>query len=215
MTEIKTTTSDTWTPTQTFTFAAVCLILGICAGWLLRTSQERSKPVRATVAASGSASSSAAPPNLGSIAPPSSAQLPQSPDAQAAPLLEQLQFDPTNAGLLAEIGNIYYDAKKYPAAIDYYERALKSQPSNASVRTDLGTAYWYSGNADTAISEFNKALTYEPNKPDTLFNLGIVKWQGKKDPNGAIGVWQKLLETNPQYENKGKVESLIAEAQQR
>ena len=82
------------------------------------------------------------------------------------------------------------DAKPYPAAIDYYERSLKSQPANASVRTDLGTAYWYNGKLDAAISEFNEALTYQPNKPDTLFNLGIVKWQGKKDTDGAIAAWE-------------------------
>lgn len=97
-------------------------------------------------------------------------------DSEAAPLLEQLKSSPTDAGLLARLGNIYYDAKQYPQAIDYYERCLKSQPVDTSVRTDLGTAYWYKGDADTAIMEFNKALSYEPTKADTLFNLGIVKW---------------------------------------
>jgi cytochrome c-type biogenesis protein CcmH/NrfG len=209
---LKTTTSETWTTTQTFAFAAVCLFLGICAGWLLRTAQDHSNPVAVTAATSAPALTTTMPPNPGTAPSASPVQFEQTAGAQVAPLLEQLKSDPTNAGLLAQIGNAYYDAKEYPAAIDYYERSLKFEPSNASVRTDLGTAYWYSGNADTAISEFDKALTYQPNKPDTLFNLGIVKWQGKKDPDGAIAVWQKLLTTNPNYENKAKVQSLIAQA---
>jgi len=213
--EIKTTTSDTWTTTQTFAFAAVCLFLGICAGWLLRTAHDHSNPLAVTAAASAAAPAMNIPANLGSGAPSSPAQFQQTVDVQLAPLLGQLKSDPANADLLAQIGNTYYDAKQYPAAIDYYERSLKSQPANASVRTDLGTAYWYNGKPDAAISEFNEALTYQPNKPDTLFNLGIVKWQGKKDTDGAIAAWEKLLATNPNYENKEKVQSLMAQVRQR
>jgi tetratricopeptide (TPR) repeat protein len=148
-------------------------------------------------------------------AAPSAQDLKQAADTQAAPLLEQLKADPTNVGVLAQLANLYYDAKQYPIAIGYYESSLKSAPSNTSVRTDLGTAYWYNGDADTAITQFNKALTYEPNKADTLFNLGVVKWQGKKDAPGAVAAWQKLLDTNPGYANKEKVLQLIAQAQGR
>lgn len=146
---------------------------------------------------------------------PSPQQLKGAADTQAAPLLLQLKAEPANAGLLANLGNIYYDAKQYPAAIEYYERSLKLQPADTSVRTDLGTAYWYTGNADTAIAEFNKALSYNPQKADTLFNLGIVKWQGKKDGPGAVAAWKKLLETNPAYPDKEAVLQLMAQAQPR
>ena len=144
---------------------------------------------------------------------PTPAQMQQMADTQAAPLLEKLKLDPTNAGLLENIGNIYYDTQQYPAAIDYYQRTLKLQPTNAGVRTDMATAYWYTGNADAAIAEFQKALSNEPNKPNTLFNLGIVEWQGKMDIEKAVATWKKLLDTNPNYEGKDKVLQLIAEAQ--
>ena len=211
-TAIKTTTSETWSTKQTFAFAAVCLFLGICAGWLLRTAQERSNRVAVTAAARVAAPTSAAPPNLGSLAPLSLAQLPQSTDIQAARLLEKLKADPTNAGLLAQLGNLYYDAKQYPTAIAYYERSLRSQPDDTSVRTDMGTAYWYEGNADAAIAEFQKALSYEPSKTNALFNLGIVQWKGKLDPADAIASWQELLSANPSFEARAKVEEMIAEA---
>ncbi len=146
---------------------------------------------------------------------PSEQQLKVAADTQAAPLLLRLKAEPANASLLASLGNIYYDAKQYPSAIDYYERSLKVQPADTSVRTDLGTAYWYTGNADTAIAQFDKSLTYDPKKADTLFNLGIVKWQGKKDGPGAVAAWKKLLETNPAYPDKDAVLQLMAQAQQR
>ena len=134
-------------------------------------------------------------------------------DTAAAPLIEKLKNDPDNPDSLAAIGDLYYDAQRYPTAIDYYQRALKARPADAAIRTDMATAYWYMGDADTAIVEFNRALAYEPNKPNTLFNLGVVKWQGKMDIQGAVTVWQKLLKTNPNYEGKEKVEELMAQAQ--
>ena len=75
----------------------------------------------------------------------------------------------------------------------------------------MATAYWYTGNADLAISEFNHALADEPNKPNALFNLGVVQWQGKMDSDEALATWQRLLETSPNYEGKGKVVELMAQ----
>jgi tetratricopeptide (TPR) repeat protein len=142
---------------------------------------------------------------------PTPEQLRHMADKQAAPLVDALQKDQSNPELLAKVGNVYYDAQQYPVAIDYYQRALKAKPADASIRTDMATAYWYTGNADTAISEFNRALADEPNKPNALFNLGVVQWQGKMDVPGAIATWQRLLDTNPNYEGKSKVIELMAQ----
>jgi tetratricopeptide (TPR) repeat protein len=136
----------------------------------------------------------------------------QMADTQAAPIIEKLKSDPRNPGLLASVGNIYYDTQQYPTAIEYYARSLKEQPADTGVRTDMATAYWYTGNADTAIAEFQKSLSYEPTKANTLFNLGMVEWQGKMDIKAAVTAWQKLLDTNPNYEGREKVEHLIAQA---
>ncbi|MFI5097136.1 MAG: tetratricopeptide repeat protein [Candidatus Acidiferrales bacterium] len=213
MPEIKTTTvSVNWSTTQAFAVALISLLLGLAGGWFIRKSVV-SVPAATAVAspATPAANASAAP--LGPLAStPTPDQMKKMADTQAAPLLESLKADTNNPDLLTRIGNIYYDVKQYPEAIDYYERSLKIQPANAAVRTDMATAYWYSGNADTALVEFNKALTYEPNKANTLFNIGIVKWQSKNDTAGAIAVWQKLLDTNPNYEARDKVQQLIDQA---
>jgi cytochrome c-type biogenesis protein CcmH/NrfG len=217
VTEIRTTTSNSWGSTQAFAVAAFSLLLGVCGGWVLRRSFATPAQTITSVGSSSvpaEANSQPVPPSFNSLtAVPAPQEFRQAADTQAAPLLEQLKAHPTNAVLLAQLGNVYYDAKQYPSAIDYYERSLKSQPANTSVRTDLGTAYWYNGDADTAIAEFNKVLASEPNKADTLFNLGVVKWQGRKDAQGAIAAWQKLLDTNPGYANKDGVLQLIAQVQ--
>ena len=202
----RTNLNEQWTSVQAYTLAVICLLIGVAGGWFVRGS--------GTTAAAAPVASASAPNVTGTNSQaPTPAQLQTMVDAQVAPLIEKLKADPNNADLLANIGNVYYDAQQYPSAIDFYQRALKVQPTNAGVRTDMATAYWYSGNADTAITEFDKALNYQPNNPNTLFNLGIVKWQGKMDVKGAVAVWQKLLQTNPTYENREKVQQLIAQAQ--
>jgi len=193
-----------WTSVQAYTLAVVCLLLGIAGGWLFRGSQATTPTAEAAAAVPG---------NVGMSSQPTPEQMKAMGDMQAKPLLDKLKSDPNNVELLTSIGNVYYDTQQYPVAISYYQQALKLQPANTGVRTDMATAYWYTGDADTAIAEFKKSLSYEPNKSNTLFNLGIVEWQGKMDIKGAVATWQKLLDTNPNYEAKDKVLDLIAQAQ--
>jgi tetratricopeptide (TPR) repeat protein len=207
MTDTKSTLKKQWTRKQAFVLSVVFLLTGIAGGWSIR------KFHRPVVAESAKTSGIAAQPEkAANPASPQSdpAQLKSIADAQAAPLLNKLKSDPNNPELLTGIGNLYYDAQRYPIAVDYYSRSLNARPSDASVRTDMGTAYWYMGNADSAIAEFNKALTYAPNNPNTLFNRGLVRWKGKRDAAGAIADWETLLATDPTYDGKDKVEEMLA-----
>jgi len=198
-----------WPMERALMLSVVCVSLGIAGGWFIRGWQipnvSRPAIVVTTVPQEGSAVVPASQPTI-------PAQLKAMADGQAAPLLERLKSNSTNPDQLAAIGNIYYDAQQYPAAVEFYGRALNANPSDAAVRTDMATAYWYMGNADTAIAEFSKALTYAPNNPNTLFNRGLVKWQGKKDIDGAVADWKRLLATNPNYEGLNKVEQMMAQA---
>ena len=198
-----------WTLQNAIILAAVCLLVGIAGGWMLGGLQSPSATGRAQNAAVPAEQASGAAPQM------SGAQRTQRmADSQAAPMIEKLKATPGDPALLTTIGNIYYDAKLYAIAIDYYGHVLKQKPADVSVRTDMGTAYWYMGNADTAIDEFNKALTYEPTSPNTLFNRGLVKWNGKNDAAGALADWDKLLKANPNYEGKDNVLKMIAEVKQ-
>jgi cytochrome c-type biogenesis protein CcmH/NrfG len=192
-----------WTGVQAYTLAVVCLLLGVAGGWFIRGSQTPAAPAANVESAAA----------VNAKAQPTPEQMRKMADTQASPLLEQVKSNPNDPELLSKIGNIYYDVQDYPTSISYYQRVLKVQPANADVRTDLATAYWYTGNPDSAIQEFNRALSYQPNKANTLFNLGVVQWQGKMDINSAVATWQKLLATNPNYENKDRVKQLIAEAE--
>src|SRR5579859_3469473 len=193
-----------WTGTQAYVLAAFCLLLGVALGYLFR----------------GSASVGTAQAAL-SIEQGSGAQQKQ-PDvssqaalAQAAePLLEAVNKNSKDFDSLVQLGNLYYDGQQFPAAIQYYDRALALHPDNPDVRTDMGTAYWYTGNAEKAVAAMETSLKYRPGHPQTLFNLGWVRWQGKQDPKGAIEAWQQLLKANPEYPQRQQVEHYIAKAKE-
>ena len=138
----RSTSIEQWTSVQAYVLAVICLLVGIAGGWFIRGSQSPAAPA----AESASASAAAPAPAMGNQAtqPPTPAEMQKMADTQAAPLIEKLKADPSNAALLANIANVYYDTHQYPTAIDYYQRALKVEPADAGVRTDMATAYWLS-----------------------------------------------------------------------
>jgi len=138
----------------------------------------------------------------------------QMADTQATPLLEKLKADPNNAKLLENIGDVYYDAHLFPRRSITTQRSLKVEPTNTGARTDMATAYWYSGQPRRRHRGIPK-VAYPTNRtrPAHYSIWVFVEWQGKMDITRAVATWQKLLDTNPNYEGKDKVEELIAQAQ--
>ena len=211
MVDTKTSSSGNWTSTQAYVLSVICLLIGVAVGYLVRgsapTQPSTASASQAPVGGSGMPGGGAA------AAQPTPEQLKQMADAQAQPLLAQLKTDPNNAALLYQIGNLYYDAQQYPEAVKYYENSLNISPNATDVRTDLGTAYHLMGQADRAIQEYDKVLKVDGKHANALFNEGMVKWQDKMDMNGAITAWKRLLETNPDYPQRDRVQGLIAQAE--
>ena len=203
--------SSDWTNTQTYILAVVCLLVGVVVGYLLRGS---GAPQGSVPVAQAQANLPGNTPTMMGANQVTPEQLKHMADQQAAPLVSQLKTKPGDPALLAQVGNVYYDAQQFKDAIDYYTRALQADPKNANVRTDMATAYWYLGDSDRAIREFDTVLKQEPNKTNALFNRGIVRWQGKKDIKGAIADWETLLKADPSYPERPKVEQMIAQAKQ-
>ena len=206
MTEAQQRTSN-WTSVQAYGIAVVCLALGIGVGYLLRSS-------RPAAASSGPQRPASQPAETASGMMPqvTPEQLKHMADKQAEPVLNQLNAKPNDPALLAQAGNVYYDAQLYKEAADYYSRALAGDPNNTNIRTDLATALWYLGDADRALVEFDRVLRQEPTKSNALFNRGIVRWQGKMDIKGAVSDWEALLKTDPNYRDRDKVEQMLAQA---
>jgi cytochrome c-type biogenesis protein CcmH/NrfG len=208
MAENETPSSGQWTSTQAYVLSVICLLVGVAMGYLARGSASPQ-----TAAVQAQAATQAA--GMGSAAQaPSPEQMRQMAETEAAPLLAQLKSNPNNSDLLYKLGNIYYDAQQYADAVNYYERCLKINPKATDVRTDMATAYHFMGQTDRALQEYGEVLKIDGAHANALFNTGMVKWQDKQDMSGAIVAWKRLLETNPQYPQRDKVQQLIAQAEQ-
>ena len=105
--------------------------------------------------------------------------------------------DPKNAVARAQLGNLYYDAGRYPDAIKWYAESLALNPKDASVSTDLGVSYYYNNQPDLAIKQLEHSLQVDPKHTKALLNLGVVRAFGKQDLKGATDVWRRLVEVAP------------------
>ncbi|MGA2905202.1 MAG: tetratricopeptide repeat protein [Candidatus Korobacteraceae bacterium] len=203
-----------WKPAQTYTMAAVCLIIGLVIGYFLRGSA--SQPVAPAVASEGTQPqpTQAAPAGMGQQRMPTLDEMKQMADKQVAPLLAQLKNDPNNADLLNQIGTMYRATHQFKTAIDYYQKSLAINPKNVGARTDMASCLYYLGDVDGALAQLDKSLTYDPKHAGTLINIGIIKWKGKNDVDGAVAAWQKMLKLNPDFQDKEMIEHMISEAKQ-
>jgi len=215
MADTQNSTKGNWTSAQAYVISILCLVTGVALGYIARGSASK----HAAVTSESTIQTPGVPASIGTAPPlapqaPAPEQMRQIADAQAGPLLAQLKSTPNDPDLLYRIGNIYYDAQQYPEAVNYYESCVKLNPKATDVRTDMATAYHFMGQADRAIEEYDKVLKIDSKHANALFNEGMVKWEDKKDLNGAIVAWKRLLETNPDYPQRERIQTLIAQAQQ-
>lgn len=201
----------TWRPMPTYVMAAICLVIGISVGYLVRGSAQ---PARAVSAAVPTQAAAGMPPAMGQGQMPSLEQMKQMADKQAEPLKQQLKTDPQNAGLWNQVGLVYKATHQFKDAEGYFQKSLEIDPKNVTVRADLASCMYYSGDVDGALAQLEKSLTYDPKHAGTLLNIGIIKLHGKHDVDGAVAAWQKLLKLNPDFEKKDAVEHMIAQAKQ-
>ena len=204
------TTGTKWTATQTYAMAAVCLLIGVLVGYLVRGS---AKPAAQATPASTEMQQAATAPasSVGQQKMPTLDDMKRMADKQAEPLLAKLKTDPKNVDLLNKTALTYKAVHQFKDAISYFQKALDVDPKNVPIRTDMASCMYYTGDADGALAELDKSLTYDPKHPGTLMNIGIIKWQGKNDVNGAVAAWEKLLKLNPNFPQKAVIEQLIAQ----
>ena len=118
-------------------------------------------------------------------------------ESRAAELEKAARENPRDAASRVQLGNMYFDASRYPEAVRWYEDALKIDPRDPNVSTDLGIAYYYTNQPDRALAQFEHSLQVDPKHSKTLLNVGVVRAFGKQDLEGAAKAWQRVLEVAP------------------
>ena len=173
---------------ESIAFGIAGVVFGLIAGWIIGSQQAVLRPGAAPpVAASAPAQGSPA-------GAPAAAVLDEN-KVKALTALAQQQ--PTSAQPRIELGNLYFDAERYPDAIKWYDEAFKLNPKDVNVSTDLGVSYYYTNQPDRALQQFDESLKINPKHAKTLLNMGIVRAFGKQDafPNGKLQSFTRALPT--------------------
>jgi len=117
---------------------------------------------------------------------------------QAVTVLQQAsQMDPGQDLIWAYLGDAQRGAKKYPDAIESYQKAIAIKPTSGAYHNGLADAYAKSGQADKAVVEYNAAAQADPTNAGTYyFNEGAVFTNtGKIDE--AIAAFDKAIQIDP------------------
>jgi tetratricopeptide (TPR) repeat protein len=173
-------------------FAISGIFFGLIAGWIIGSQQASLSPRSAAPAAQTAPQSAPA-----SSAPPGTPAPAILDEAKVQALRNVVDRDPKNAAARAQLGNLYYDAGRYPDAIKWYSESLALDPNNVDVSTDLGVSYYYNNEPDQAIKQLEHSLQVNPKHTKTLLNIGVVRAFGKQDLKGATEVWRRLVEIAP------------------
>src|SRR4029079_2429194 len=69
---------------------------------------------------------------------------------------------PDDAGLLRNLADAALAGKRYPAAIDYYRKALAAQPGDPALLNALGYTLAYAGDLDGAVKTLGEYQRMRP-----------------------------------------------------
>jgi cytochrome c-type biogenesis protein CcmH/NrfG len=173
-------------PKESILFGVAGVFFGLIVGWIIG-SQHAAVPAVENPAAQQAQPASAA---QGEPTVPLD-------ESRATALRATAEQNPRDAAARVQLGNMYFDAGRFPEAVRWYEQALQIEPRDANVSTDLGIAYYYTNQPDRALAQFDHSLQVDPKHSKTLLNVGVVRAFGKQDLEGAAKAWQRVIEVAP------------------
>ena len=124
-------------------------------------------------------------------------------------LLAAYRVEPNSLEVNNNLGNVYLEKELYGEAVSHLQRAIEKKPNDTLMRYNLALAY-------TGAEEFTAAreALSELLKIDNTFWRGYEKLGevliAQEDREGAAQILERLLERKPDYENRSKVEQMLA-----
>lgn len=108
-------------------------------------------------------------------------------------LQEATTSDPSKDLLWAYLGDAYVGAKKYPEAIDAFQKAIAIKGDSAVYHNALANALNKGGQTDKAIAEYTQVAQMDPtNAAVAYFNMGVVYYNTNK-PDDAVTSFDKSI----------------------
>ncbi|MCI0656315.1 MAG: tetratricopeptide repeat protein [Acidobacteria bacterium] len=126
-----------------------------------------------TVRASAQGADSA-PPVLDAVGDYQTVRVPKERIADVAYWQEALAAAPDDVTLRLALGNAYAMNRRFPEAIQEYEKLLRIYPESKAAWNNLGSAYRADGKMSDALSAYKKAVDRDPRYGLAYYNIGAV-----------------------------------------
>lgn len=130
---------------------------------------------------------------------------------QASQLQLMLEQRPDDVQLMVSLGNLYFDAARWPDSRDWYEKALDADDQNPNVLTDYAVVLRNLNRQDDALSRLDQALAINPDHWQARYNKVIVLHFDLHRHDEARSEFAKLVELRKTNSNIPDLSPLRAE----
>ncbi|MCD6384498.1 tetratricopeptide repeat protein [Candidatus Sumerlaeota bacterium] len=129
---------------------------------------------------------------------------------EAEKLLRQaLQIEPRLYISRIKLAEVLGKQKRWKESIKELEIATKYFPQDPRAYFFLGRLYARQGNREKALANLSRAELLAPDNADVHYELGKVYLLLYKDNKRALTHFQRVLEINPDYPQKEKIQALL------
>lgn len=114
-------------------------------------------------------------------------------------LMAVVDQDPKDAFALFELGESFFQANQWEAAITWFSKLLELDPNNVHALTDVGTSNFELGRMDEAEQTWLAALQLAPDDAQVHYNLGFL-YANVEPPDfeAAIREWERVVQLEPE-----------------
>lgn len=117
--------------------------------------------------------------------------------AVTADLKSRLDANPKDVDLVMRLADVYFDAKQFSEAAEFYKRALVLRPDDAEIYNNLGLSIHYLGNSAEGLRYVNDGVSKNPYHQRILLTKGFILAYGMGDMGAAKEAWEKARVINP------------------
>ncbi len=120
--------------------------------------------------------------------------------------------DPKNSLVLSRIGDLWYEARTYPSALEFYGKAKDADNTNPLPFKSLSDAYTRTGKYDQALNNIRQYITLSDNTMSDQITFVEVLYLAKANCEAAKKA-QELLSQEPPADKKTSLYGILGFAQ--
>lgn len=119
--------------------------------------------------------------------------------ARVAELMGRVQADATDVVALQELGDLFFQAGDYAAAIEWENKVLAILPNDPTAHLAIGAAEYNRGDAAAAEEHWRLVLETDPDNLEAHYDLGFLYFR-QEPPNveQTIAEWRRVIEIAPE-----------------